>query len=53
MRKLDAPVLNVGPFGHDAHKRTERLHVTNAFEQFPYLMRQLILQISQKEGKSL
>ncbi|MCT1903463.1 M20/M25/M40 family metallo-hydrolase [Oceanobacillus sojae] len=49
MRELNAPVLNVGPFGHDAHKRTERLHITNAFEQFPYLIRQLILQISQKE----
>ncbi|WP_040981854.1 M20/M25/M40 family metallo-hydrolase [Oceanobacillus jeddahense] len=52
MRELKAPVLNVGPFGHDAHKRTERLHISNAFEQFPSLIRQLILQISQKEDKS-
>ncbi|WP_080874148.1 M20/M25/M40 family metallo-hydrolase [Oceanobacillus timonensis] len=48
MRALNAPVLNIGPFGHDAHKRTERLHISNAFEQLPSLMRQLILQISQK-----
>ncbi|GIO21693.1 M20/M25/M40 family metallo-hydrolase [Oceanobacillus sp. J11TS1] len=48
MRELKAPVLNVGPFGHDAHKRTERLHIASAFEQFPYLIRKLILHISQK-----
>lgn len=52
MRQLRAPVLNVGPFGHDAHKRTERLHIKNAFEEFPYLMRKLVRHIAQNSDKS-
>jgi len=48
MQKLSAPVLNVGPFGHDAHKRTERLHIKNAFEQFPVIMEGLIHMISKQ-----
>lgn len=38
MRKLKAPVLNVGPFGKDAHKRTERLHIQSAFVELPRLL---------------
>lgn len=48
MKKLKAPVLNIGPFGKDAHKRTERLHIKNAFEEFPFLMRELIKKMSEK-----
>lgn len=46
MQKLNAPVLNVGPFGHDAHKRTERLNIKNAFEEFPVMMEALIHEIA-------
>ncbi|WP_339227489.1 M20/M25/M40 family metallo-hydrolase [Oceanobacillus sp. FSL K6-2867] len=46
MRQLNAPVLNVGPFGYDAHKRTERLNIKNAFEEFPVIMEALIHEIS-------
>ncbi|WP_347861026.1 M20/M25/M40 family metallo-hydrolase [Salimicrobium sp. PL1-032A] len=42
MKKLKAPVLNLGPYGKDAHKRTERLHKRNAFEEMPVLIRELI-----------
>lgn len=42
MAKLQAPVLNVGPFGKDAHKRTERLHVQNAFVEVPALVEGMI-----------
>lgn len=42
MRKLQAPVLNVGPFGKDAHKRTERLHIKSAFEEVPALVEGMI-----------
>ncbi len=35
MQKLQAPVLNIGPFGKDAHKLTERLHKESAFVQTP------------------
>ncbi|MFJ7727449.1 M20/M25/M40 family metallo-hydrolase [Neobacillus sp. NPDC097160] len=42
MAELQAPVLNVGPFGKDAHKRTERLHIKSAFEEVPALVEGMI-----------
>lgn len=38
MSKLRAPVLNVGPFGKDAHKLTERLHKKSALIELPLLL---------------
>lgn len=46
MRKLTAPVLNVGPFGKDAHQRTERLHVDSAFKEMPVLLEQLVKKLA-------
>lgn len=46
MKKLRAPVLNIGPFGKDAHKRTERLHMRSAFEEIPIIVEELIKKIS-------
>ena len=43
MNKLQAPVLNVGPFGRDAHQRTERLNRKSAFEELPVLLEDLLL----------
>lgn len=48
MKRLNAPVLNIGPFGKDAHKRTERLHVKNAFEQVPLIVEEMIHRISRR-----
>ncbi len=42
MQKLQAPILNIGPFGKDAHKLTERLHIESAFVQTPYLLKEVI-----------
>ncbi|MEH7346033.1 M20/M25/M40 family metallo-hydrolase [Bacillus sp. JJ1532] len=42
MKLLDAPVLNVGPFGKDAHKRTERVHMKSAFEEVPAIVEGMI-----------
>ncbi|KWW11252.1 amino acid degradation protein [Peribacillus simplex] len=42
MLKLQAPVLNVGPFGKDAHQRTERLHIDSAFIHTPLMLEVLI-----------
>jgi arginine utilization protein RocB len=42
MQKLQAPVLNIGPFGKDAHKRTERLHIESAFTQVPLMLETLV-----------
>ncbi|MFE8697020.1 M20/M25/M40 family metallo-hydrolase [Cytobacillus sp. FJAT-53684] len=43
MAKLTAPVINVGPIGRDAHKKTERLHLPFAFKQLPKLLEHLLL----------
>jgi arginine utilization protein RocB len=48
MQKLRAPVLNIGPFGKDAHKWTERLHMKNAFEEVPILLEEMIQMLSKK-----
>ncbi|WP_147802598.1 M20/M25/M40 family metallo-hydrolase [Alkalicoccus halolimnae] len=50
MRQLQAPVLNVGPFGKDPHQRTERLHKKNAFVHTPEMLHEL-LRIWQQNGK--
>ncbi|MFK2825911.1 M20/M25/M40 family metallo-hydrolase [Bacillus sp. B190/17] len=42
MRQLQAPVFNVGPFGKDAHQRTERLHIDSAFIHTPAMIDSLI-----------
>ncbi|MBK5446230.1 MULTISPECIES: M20/M25/M40 family metallo-hydrolase [unclassified Peribacillus] len=42
MMKLQAPVFNVGPFGKDAHQRTERLHIESAFVQTPMMIECLL-----------
>lgn len=42
MVQLKGPVLNVGPFGKDAHQRTERLHVDSAFVEMPVMLETLI-----------
>ena len=42
MAQLKAPVLNVGPFGKDAHQRTERLHVDSAFVEMPIMLEKLV-----------
>lgn len=49
MKELDAPVLNVGPFGKDAHKRTERVHIKSAFEEVPTLVEGMIKMIIKKK----
>ncbi|ASN06145.1 M20/M25/M40 family metallo-hydrolase [Virgibacillus necropolis] len=48
MHKLNAPVLNIGPFGKDAHKRTERLHIKNAFEEIPEILEDMIHMVSKQ-----
>ncbi|QKY70173.1 M20/M25/M40 family metallo-hydrolase [Lentibacillus sp. CBA3610] len=42
MQNLQAPVLNVGPFGKDPHQMTERLHKQNAFRYTPAMLEGLI-----------
>lgn len=50
MTQLDAPVLNVGPYGKDAHQRTERLHIESAFVRLPILLETLVKSIMADEN---
>ena len=45
MQKLNLPVTNIGPFGKDAHKFTERIEKKHAFEIAPELVRQAVLSL--------
>ncbi|MFS0784290.1 M20/M25/M40 family metallo-hydrolase [Bacillus sp. 1P06AnD] len=42
MSKLQAPVINIGPFGKDPHKVSERLNKRSAFIETPYLIEKYI-----------
>lgn len=46
--RFDAPVLNVGPFGKDAHQISERLHIKSAFEEMPELLDGLFKKLIQE-----
>ncbi|MGG4265866.1 M20/M25/M40 family metallo-hydrolase [Peribacillus simplex] len=48
MQRLQAPVLNIGPFGKDAHQRTERLHIDSAFIYTPVMLERLIKSMLKK-----
>lgn len=37
IRELDVPVINIGPYGLDAHKKLERTEMTYSFEIVPNL----------------
>ncbi|WP_342513433.1 M20/M25/M40 family metallo-hydrolase [Sporosarcina sp. FSL K6-1522] len=50
MAKLKAPMLNVGPFGKDAHQRTERLHVDSAFVEMPVMLETLVKSLYDVHG---
>ncbi len=40
--KLDIPIINFGPVGKDAHKKTERLHLPFYLGEYPGLLQRLI-----------
>ncbi|RKJ51381.1 amino acid degradation protein, partial [Butyricicoccus sp. 1XD8-22] len=52
MSQLQAPVLNIGPFGKDAHQSTERLHIQNAFVQTPLILKSLIKRMMEQQEES-
>ncbi|MGE5701197.1 MAG: M20/M25/M40 family metallo-hydrolase [Clostridia bacterium] len=45
LEQFDVPVLNLGPIGRDAHKWTERLDTSFAFETLPDLLRECLRQL--------
>jgi arginine utilization protein RocB len=52
---LQAPVLNIGPFGKDAHKLTERLHKESAFVHTPFALKVVVesmfAELTENEGE--
>lgn len=50
MQQLQSPVINIGPFGKDAHKPTERLHIESAFVHTPYVLREVITHLFEKSS---
>ncbi|MGX1193098.1 M20/M25/M40 family metallo-hydrolase [Metabacillus sp. SLBN-84] len=48
IKALNIPVLNVGPYGKDPHKWTERLHLPYSFETCPELLNYTLKQIFKK-----
>jgi len=45
MQKLNLPVVNIGPFGKDAHKFTERLEEDYSFNVVPRLVYNTIMEL--------
>lgn len=45
MQGLDLPVVNIGPFGKDAHKLTERIEKKYSFEVTPVLIYNTIMNL--------
>lgn len=51
IKKLNLPVMNIGPYGKDAHKNTERLHADYSFRVYPALLAYAIDQLLQPENQ--
>ncbi|WP_312039456.1 M20/M25/M40 family metallo-hydrolase [Macrococcoides bohemicum] len=41
MKKLKAPVINIGAFGKDAHQLTERIHIKSVSEEVPFVLNKI------------
>ena len=50
IKKLQLPVMNIGPYGKDAHKNTERLHEDYSFRVYPALLAYAIDELLKDEG---
>ncbi|MGK0576825.1 M20/M25/M40 family metallo-hydrolase [Macrococcus capreoli] len=41
MKRLKAPVINIGAFGKDAHQLTERIDIKSVSEEVPYVLNKI------------
>ena len=48
MREIDMPIVNLGPCGYDAHKKSERLERRYSLETLPHLLVYLVNAISEE-----
>ncbi|WP_138420805.1 M20/M25/M40 family metallo-hydrolase [Aquibacillus sediminis] len=42
IRDINVPVINIGPYGYDAHKKNERMEMTYSLEIVPNLTNQVV-----------
>lgn len=45
IRDINVPVINIGPYGYDAHKKYERMEMTYSLEIVPNLTNQVIIKL--------
>ncbi|HEX9036441.1 MAG TPA: M20/M25/M40 family metallo-hydrolase [Ktedonobacterales bacterium] len=50
MRALDMPVIDIGPYGRDAHQRGERALASFSFEIAPQVIAEVIAQLAERLG---
>ena len=48
IKALSMPVVNIGPFGKDAHKLTERVHIPYSFNIMPEILFKTVEQLLEK-----
>jgi arginine utilization protein RocB len=51
MRALDMPVINIGPYGRDAHQRGERVLTSFSFETAPQVIADVIARLAERVGE--
>ena len=47
---LNMPVVNIGPWGKDLHKTTERVYTKDVYERMPYIIKELIVKCLKDEA---
>ncbi|MBD8070174.1 M20/M25/M40 family metallo-hydrolase [Bacillus sp. PS06] len=52
IRDINVPVINIGPYGLDAHKKLERMEMTYSLEIVPNLTNQVVLHLFNNEQTS-
>lgn len=45
IRELDVPIVNIGPYGFDAHKKWERLEISYSLDVVPKLIQSVMTQL--------
>lgn len=53
IRDINVPVINIGPYGLDAHKKLERMEMKYSLEIVPNITNQVIQNLLTNEEKSL
>ncbi|MFK9094741.1 M20/M25/M40 family metallo-hydrolase [Bacillus salipaludis] len=51
IREINVPVVNIGPYGHDAHNRYERMEILYSTEMVPNLTNEVICRLLGMDSK--